>query len=175
MSDRFGMAARFDTEHAALDAVRRAVEAGWRVDAYTPYPVPGMAAALRHRDPWPFGALTVGAAAGFAAAMALQVYAVAVSYPHNIGGRDLIAWVPFTMPAFEMAVLSGVFWGIAAMLWRNRLPRLHHPVFNYPEHDRAGQDAFVVCVEDTGEDFDAAAVRECLVRAGGHMVREVPR
>lgn len=170
----FGMAARFDDEQQALAAVARAVDLGWRVDAYTPYPVPGMQTALRHRNPWPFRALVAGACIGVAAAMVVQWYATAIDYPINVGGRDLTAWAAFAIPAFELGVLTAVVFGVGAMLIANRLPKLYHPVFWYPEHWRASSGSYVVCIEDDGRTFEPNLVRDFLRRQGGQAIREVP-
>ncbi|SOD88928.1 DUF3341 domain-containing protein [Caenispirillum bisanense] len=169
----FGMAARFDDEALALETVRAATDAGWRVEAYTPYPVPGMPAALRHRDPWPARALTAGAVGGFAAAMLVQWYATAVDYPINVGGRDLVAWAAFAIPSFELGVLAAVVCGVGAMLVRNRLPKLYHPIFWYPDHWRSSSGSYVVCIENDCDAFDPNAVRDFLRRSGGQAIREV--
>lgn len=170
-----GMAARFDDETALLAAVRHAVGRGWRVEAYTPYPVPGLSGALRHRDPWPFLALCAGFVLGAGLTFLLQWYSVAVSYPINVGGRDLVAWEAFAVSAFEMGVLGAVATSVLAMLWRNRLPSLYHPIFWYTDAWRTSGSAYVLCIEDDGRRFDANAVRAFLRDHGGRTIREVPQ
>jgi len=86
----YGIMAEFDDPEKLVEATSRAYEAGYRkMDAYTPFPVHGLSAALGHRGvrlPWIVlaGGL-IGAATGFG----LQYFAAVIDYPVNIGGRPL--------------------------------------------------------------------------------------
>ena len=80
----------FLTAAEVLAATRRARQAGYRqMDAYTPYPVEGLAAELGMRSTRiPFVVLMgglVGAGVGFF----MQYYSMAINYPFNVGGRPV--------------------------------------------------------------------------------------
>lgn len=175
MSDLYAVAALFRTQAGACDAARRATDAGWTTEAFTPYPVDGLPEALKHDDPWIARWVVIGAVVGFFGFLLLQVYSVAIDYPINIGGRALISWEAFAVPAFEIGVLASATCGFGAMLWRNRLPRLHHPVFGYSGWHHVSGGGFVVCLLAEGTtDFPADRARRFLEEAGGMLVEEVP-
>jgi len=171
----YGLMAEFETAEQILEATRRARAVGYReMDAYTPYPVEGLAAELGlPRTRVPFVVLTaglVGAAAGFF----MQFYSMAVDYPFNVGGRPENSWPVFVPIAFEVMVLVAAFAALFGMLFLNGLPRPHHPVFNVPRFERASQDRFFLCIETVDAKFDAVQTRRFLMEAHALEVTEVP-
>jgi hypothetical protein len=158
-----GLMVEFETPEQVLDAAKRARLAGYRdMDAYTPYPVEGLATVLGlPRTRVPFVVLSaglVGASAGFL----MQYWTMAVDYPLNVGGRPYNSWPVFIPITFELMVLVASFAALFGMLFLNGLPRPHHPVFNVPRFARASQDCFFLCIEATDPRFDLQATREFL-------------
>ena len=158
-----GLMAEFATPQQLLDATRRASHEGYRhMDAYTPYPVEGLAEELGMRGSRvPFVVLVaglVGAAAGFF----MQYWAMAVDYPFNVGGRPPNSWPAFIPITFEVMVLVASFAALFGMLFLNGLPEPYHPVFNVPRFDRASQDRFFLCIEATDPRFDRHTTRAFL-------------
>lgn len=150
-----GLMIEFVEPDQILDATRQAWNAGYRqMDAYTPYPVAGLPAALGLKRNWIpsivfFGGL-IGAAFGFV----MQYYSMAVDYPLNVGGRPYNSWPVFIPITFEVLVLVAAFTAFFAMLFINGLPRPHHPVFNVPGFELASQERFFLCIEATDPKFD---------------------
>lgn len=171
----YGLLAEFDGVPGLMSAVRCARQEGYtRIDAYTPFPVEGLPAALGHpqtRLPWVvfLGGL-VGAVGGFA----LQYYASAISYPVNIGGRPLNSWPAFIPITFELTVLLGSLTAVLAMLGRNGLPMPYHPLFNVERFAQASRDRFFLCIEARDPKYDPAATRRFLEGLGARAVTEVP-
>jgi hypothetical protein len=170
-----GVMAEFVTAQQILEAARRAHEAGYRVmDAYTPYPVEGLAAELElPRTRVPFVVLVaglVGAAVGFL----MQYWSMAVDYPFNVGGRPHNSWPVFIPITFEVMVLVASFAALFGMLFLNGLPRPHHPVFNVPSFVHASQDRFFLCIEATDPLFDRERTRQFLAGLGPREIAEVP-
>ena len=138
----------YDDPERLMDAARRLAAEGRRFRAYTPFPIEGLAAlAGFHESIVPklaFWGGVVGAVTGFG----MQV-ATNLAYPIDIGGRPLIAWPAFVLITFELLVLGAVLAAILGMLVLNRLPRLHHPIFDAPRFSFAGGDRFFLLVPDT--------------------------
>ncbi len=172
----FGIMAEFDDETALVAAAHAARRKGYRnVDAYSSYPIEGLAEALgRGRTPIPLIMLVGGLCSG-AAGYALQYYAMAVDYPLNIGGRPLHSWVSFIPITFELSVLGAALFGVAGMLILNRLPQPYHPVFNVPAFARASQDRFFLCIESVDEHFDSVAIRTLFEDENARAITEVAR
>ena len=75
-------------------------------------------------------------------------------------------------PAVEMAVLGAAVFGVIAMLMGNGLPRLHHPLFDVPEFERASADRFFLLLRTP--DGDVGAARTLLQALSPLAIYEVP-
>ena len=138
------------------------------MDAYTPYPVEGLAAELGMRKTRiPFVVLMgglVGAGVGFF----MQYYSMAINYTFNVGGRPYNSWPVFIPITFELLILVGALAAFLGMMFLNGLPRPHHPVFNVPQFARSSQDRFFLCIEATDPQFDRQATAEFLAALNPH-------
>lgn len=101
---------------AALQAARIAI-----ADAHSPYPVPGLSAALGIRHSRLGWVTFVGGMSAALALVGFEIWVSAVDWPLNIGGKPDNSLVAFAPPAFEVGVLVGSLATVAAMLWRSRL------------------------------------------------------
>jgi Protein of unknown function (DUF3341) len=143
------------------------------IDAFTPYPVEGVAEALnipasRIRYVMLGGGLIVAACA-----FALQWYSAVIDYPLNSGGRPLNSWQVFLLVPFEVGVFAAALCGVIAFLRSCGLPRLHHPLFEIPGFERATQDHFFLLAA-AGDDAEAIRdLRGILKAAGARVVTEV--
>ena len=159
----YGLMADFRTPQGILRATRAAREAGYVVmDAYTPYTVEGLAAALgtpQNRVP---SVVFLGGLAGGAVGFLMQYWTMAVDYQLNVGGRPYNSWPVFIPITFEVLVLIASFSAFFGMLFLSGLPRPHHPLFAEPRFARASQDRFFLCVEATDPRFDRRATEEFL-------------
>jgi hypothetical protein len=170
----FAMLAEFETPEALIDAVKRTRSAGYRaLDAFTPFPVEGLAELLGLRDqrvPW-LGLF--GAGLGFAIAAAMQVF-TNFDYPLNIGGRPLYALSAFAVITFELTILFSALAAGFGMLYLNGLPRLHHPVFSAARFHVASKDRFFLCIEASDPQFRKAETALFLREIGANTVELVP-
>ncbi|VTU21705.1 hypothetical protein H6CHR_01643 [Variovorax sp. PBL-H6] len=159
----WGLMAEFATADELLAAARRAREAGYRhAEAYSPFPIDGLAEALGfERSRVPFFTF-IGALAGAAAGYFMQWYSAVIDYPLNIGGRPLHSWPMFVPVAFELAVLGGALAAVLAMLLGSGLPRLRHPVFAAPDFDLASRNRFFLLLRRDEAVFDAQEAAELL-------------
>jgi hypothetical protein len=172
----YGLLVEFLTAQEILAASHQARGAGYRqMDAYTPYPVEGLAAELGMRATRiPFVVLMgglVGAGLGFL----MQYYSMAIDYAFNSGGRPHNSWPVFIPITFELLILVGAFAAFLGMMFLNGLPHFHHPLFNIPQFDRSSQDRFFLCIEATDPQFDRRITAEFLATLNPHgEVVEVP-
>ena len=141
--------ARFESAEALLEAVRAARRAGYRrLDAYAPFPVPGLGEALASRQ-WHLPRLAL--AAGVASALlfyGMQWYSAVLDYPFVVGGKPLNSWPAFLLVSFEMGILGAVLAAFLMMLVANGLPRPYHRVFNWASFARASGDGFFLLIEE---------------------------
>jgi hypothetical protein len=171
-----GVMAEFVTPQEILAAARRARAEGYRnLEAYTPYPVEGLAAELgERRSKVPFIVLVaglVGAGAGYL----MQYWSIGVNYPLDVGGRPTPnSWPVYIPITFEVMVLVASFAALFALLFLSGLPRLHRAVFNVPRFTLATQDRFFLCVEATDPRFDREGTKRFLAGLSPAEVVEVP-
>jgi hypothetical protein len=169
----YGLMAEFDSAQALMDAADRTRQAGYtRTDAYSPFPIHGLAEALGMKDRRISGFVLAGGIAGALAGYGLQYWTMVMAYPMNVGGRPYHAWVNFIPPAFETTILFAAFTAGITMIALNGLPQPYHPVFNVDRFSRASQDSFFLTIEAADPAFDERATLEFLV---GLNPREVVR
>ncbi len=145
---RIAVAAEFATPGKLLAAARALRERGYeRLDAYTPYPVEGLADLLgirRTRLPW----LTLaGGAFGGLSGYLLQWWCNAVDYPLNVGGRPLNSAPAFIPVTFEMTVLFASLFLFFGLWIGARMPEVWNPLFELEGFERASVDRFWLAVD----------------------------
>jgi hypothetical protein len=170
----YGLMAEFDGAEELLEAARHAYEEGYRrMDAYSPFPVHGLAEAIGfHRTRLPLLVLLAGIAGGIGG-YALQYWVSAIDYPLNIGGRPLNSWPAFIPVTFELIILMAALAAVLGMLALNGLPMPYHPVFNVPAFELATRNRFFLCIEAVDAKFDVRETRrflESLKPSGVHEV-----
>jgi hypothetical protein len=155
----FGLLAEFDEASKLMAGVRAARDKGYgRMDAYSPYPVEGLAEIMGMRDRRVPLLCLAGGALGAATGLGMQFYTNA-AYPIDIGGRPLFALPAFMLITFELAVLGAVGFAILGMLVLNHLPRLHHPVFDVDDFRLASDDRFFLVIFSDDPRFDLRRTR----------------
>lgn len=175
MSERLhGLLAEFADAGQLRGAVLRARHERYAdIEAYSPYPVDGLAEAMGvRRAHVPFWML-LGAIGGGGFTYWLEWFSAAVNYPVNVGGRPAFSWPAFLPPALEMALLWVVLAGVAALLIGNRLPRVHHPLFAVSEFDRATSDRFFLLLRVDDPNFEPRQAREFLQTLSPLSISEV--
>jgi hypothetical protein len=173
---RYGLMAEFDTPEELLAATQQAYREGYRrMDAYSPFPVEGLSAAIGfHRTHLPLLVL-LGGILGASGGFLLQYYAAVISYPLNIGGRPLNSWPAFIPVTFETTILIAALFAVLGMLALNGLPRPHHPVFNSTRFERATSDKFFLCIEASDPHYDEIRTRQFLLQTGSREVIDIER
>jgi hypothetical protein len=159
----FGMMAEFDRPERLVEAVRQVRAARFRaVDTYSPFPIEEVTEILELRDRRIPILTAMGAIFGAASGFGMQVYAN-LAFPIDIGNRPLVAVPAFWLITFELAVLCAVLLAIFGMLVLNRLPRLHHPVFDIGAFGLASMDKFFLVIFSNDRGFDPERTRAFLM------------
>ncbi len=172
---QYGLIAEFATADRLVDAARRAYAQGYRrLEAYSPFPVEGLADAIgfhTHRVPL----LTLlGGIIGGVGGYFLQWYSAVVSYPINVGGRPLHSWPSFIPATFELTILGAALAAVFGMLLLNGLPRLYHPIFNAKDFDLATRNRFFLCILNADPLFSEERTRKFIDDLQPLNVGEVP-
>ncbi|HEY1604936.1 MAG TPA: DUF3341 domain-containing protein [Allosphingosinicella sp.] len=168
-----GLLGEFGTADALLAAARQARAAGYRrMDAFSPYPVEGMAEILAIKDHKIGWLGFCGGVFGIALALGTQFY-VNRDYPVEVGGRPVIALPAFFVVDFELMILCAVLFTIVGMFALNRLPKLHHPLFGTPRFSLASDDRFFLYIEAEDPKFDREDTKSFLGSLGAWSIETV--
>jgi hypothetical protein len=170
----YGLMAEFNDPNNLVTAARRTREEGYRrMDAYTPFPVEGLAEALgfqRTRVPL---LVLIGGIVGCVGGYIMQYYIAVIDYPINVGGRPLHSWPSFIVITFELTVLAAALAAVLGMLALNGLPTPYHPVFNVPRFALASRDRFFLVIEATDPRFHLEDTRHFLKSLGSREISDV--
>jgi hypothetical protein len=171
----YGLLAEFDSPQALLTAAEATYAQGYRaIDAYSPFPIHGLAEAIGFRRTGvPLVAL-IGGLVGGIGGFGLQYWCMAIDYPLNIGGRPLNSWPMFIPVTFEMTILGAALSTVIGMFVLNRLPMPYHAVFNVDRFAMASRDRFFLCIESRDPKFDAEQTKQFLASLAAKSVVEVP-
>jgi hypothetical protein len=165
-------------EFAHTRALREAAEAARRrgytlIDAFTPFPVDGMADMLESRPSKVRLFMFAGGALIAAMALGGEYYTAVFNYPYNAGGRPLNSWPAFMLVPFATGILGASIAGFIRFLFETGLPRLHFPLFAVEGTERASQDRFFLAIAAPEAEDEKRNAIDALQSAGALGVREV--
>jgi hypothetical protein len=171
----FGLLAEFEKPEQVLEATRQARREGYHeMDAFTPYPVEGLATELgMRRTRMPFLVLLT-AVVGTAVGYSMQYWTMKVDYPFDVGGRPENSWPAFLPIVFEVMVLVASISALLGMLFLNGLPQPYHPLFRVERFVEANSFRFFLCIEAADPRFDREATARFLAGLAAARVIEVP-
>lgn len=177
MSERvFAVVGLFGSAQELLLAIPRvrAAKLG-RVEAYTPYPLHGIDAALGLRRSPLAGMVLVAGMIGAVTALFFQWWMTAVDYPIVVGGKALFSWQAFVPIMFEVTVLFATFTaGLGMLFLMNRLPFFGHPLLASKTIPAITRDKFALAIEAENEAFDVKAAKTALTTAGATTLEVLP-
>jgi hypothetical protein len=168
-----GVVAEFPSATTLYHAAEQVRDKGYRFwDTHSPFPIHGMNKAMGLGKS-PLGYIIFcGGLTGFLAAASLEFIPSSFLYPLIVHGKPVNF---FTVPAFfpvmfELTVLFSAFTAFFGVFVMNRLPRLHHPIFDYEQFRRVTDDAFFLIIEASDPRFSDTVTREFLEEIGGKDV-----
>ncbi len=171
----YGMMAEFDSAQALVDAAHRTHQAGYqKIDAYSPFPIEGLADEIGFRHNSVPLVVLIGGIIGGLTGYLMQWWMAAVDYPINVGGKPPHSWPAFIVITFEMTILFSVLAAVFGMLALNGLPMPYHPVFNVPRFALASKDRFFLIVFSSDPKYNPAGTRSFLEGLAPRSISEVP-
>jgi hypothetical protein len=171
----YGLIAEFDNPDDLLRATQDAHGRGYRqMEAYTPFPIEGLAEALGFHKNRMAAIVFLGGLAGGIGGYFMQWYSAVISFPIDVGGRPLHSWPSFIPITFEMTVLGASLAAVFGLLGLNGLPRPHHPVFNVPSFVLATRNRFFLCLQSRDPLFDSETARRFLEEQHPKSISVVP-
>lgn len=164
----YGLLVEFDTPAELMHAAEKVRDAGYqRWDVFTPYPVHGMDRAMGLKNSKVGWFSFIGGATGYTTGMLLIWFTNAFDYPLVVGGKPMFSPFSAFPPSYELTILFGAFGAVLGMLSLNRLPRLHHPIFNAKRFALATHDKYFLVIETSDPRYSEAETRKLLEKAGG--------
>ena len=170
----YGLMAEFDNATALVEAARKTTHAGYKkVDAYSPFPIEGLAEEIGAPHDVPLVVL-IGGLIGGTTGYLMQYWMSAVDYPLNIGGKPPHSWPAFIVITFEMTILFAGISAVFGMLALNGLPMPYHPVFNVERFSSASKDRFFLIVFSSDKKYSPTDTRKFLESLEPRSISEVP-
>ena len=150
-----------------MHAAEKVRDAGYkRWDVFTPYPVHGMDKAMGLKNSRVGWFSFVGGVTGYTTGMLLIWFCNAFDYPILIGGKPMFSPFSAFPPSYELTILFGAFGSVFGMLFLNRLPRLHHPLFKSARFAQVTHDKYFLVIETADPRYSEAETRKLLGDAG---------
>lgn len=160
----------FKGEREVIRATRACRERGYQiVDVFAPYPVHGLDRAMGLQPSRITWVCFLLGALGAAVTLWFQVWASAVDWPVNVGGKPLNSLPAFIPVAFESAVLMAGIGTIAVLLLRSRLFPWRRPELAHP---KVTDDHFVLAICQTDADLDPGMAERLMREHGAIEVHE---
>ncbi|MDX9788298.1 MAG: DUF3341 domain-containing protein [Desulfobacterales bacterium] len=122
MADRKYVMGLFKDDARAAEAIRAMATLPWRIDrVHSPIPSEKIAAALKLKKSAVGYFTLAGGIIGFFVGFLLAAF-TATRWNLLVGGKPVVALVPFFIVGFEFTVLFAVFGNIIGMMTQARLP-----------------------------------------------------
>jgi Protein of unknown function (DUF3341) len=170
----YGLLAEFETPNQIVEAAMKTHDAGFTaIDAFTPFPVEGLAEAVGFRNTILPALVLAGGIFGGLFGFFMCYYANVISWPWNIGARPYNSWPAWIPITFELTILGAALVATFGMLALNGMPTPYHPVFNVARFALATTDRFFLCVKARDKKFDLVKTRTFLESLNPHGVFEI--
>jgi hypothetical protein len=173
-SKAYGIMAEFTNTASVVHAAEKVRDAGYRRwDVFTPFPVHGMDAAMGLKNSKVGWFAFLGGVTGYATGMIMIYFMNAVDYPIVIGGKPMFSPFSAFPPSYELTILFGAFGSLLGMLFLNRLPRLHNPLFKSKRFSLVTHDRFFIVIECSDPKYVEPETRKLLEQAGSQHIEMV--
>ncbi|CAN5405072.1 hypothetical protein BH09VER1_BH09VER1_09510 [soil metagenome] len=175
-SSCYGVGAEFASPGALLEAAEKIRAAGFtHFDVFSPYPIPGMSAAVGSPRSTLGKYVFFGGLVGLLSALLLVLVPSSYFYPLVVGGKPTGFFsIPAFFPVlFETTILFSAITAFVGLFLMIGLPRWNHPLFNWEYFRKASDDGFFCVIEQADPRFSPGEVRALLATLGGIHITEI--
>lgn len=151
----YGLLAAFKGTAELLHAAEKVRDAGYKKwDAHSPFPIHGMDRAMG------LGRSEIGYIVGICGSTGLVAFTLflywvnVIDYQIVISGKPFFSYQAFVPPIFAITILCSALAATLGMLGLNKLPTLHHPLFNSREFEKVTDGGFFISVQAEDGKFD---------------------
>ncbi|MEJ0000228.1 MAG: DUF3341 domain-containing protein [Verrucomicrobiota bacterium] len=151
--------------YTAAEKIRDKGLKGW--DCYTPYYIHGLDQAMGAGKSFVNAFTFLGGLGGLIGAFLLIVISSVYIYPLDTQGKPFFS-LPGFVPILDLlTILISAITSIVGMVMLNGLPRLEHPLWEWPEFHRATHDKFFIVIEANDPRFSEKGSIDLLREVGG--------
>lgn len=173
-----GLLAQFPDADELVDAARKVTDTGLRrVEAYSPFPIHGIDAALKAPKsllPWfVFCCGSTGCMVGILLTWWTNATEMAVpfsGYAYQISGKPIWSFNANIPVIFELTILFSAFGAFFGMIGFNRLPKLSNPLFRNERFQKVTSSGFSLFVSAEDAKFSEQKSADLLREAGATQV-----
>jgi len=172
----YAIGARFETPDAILAAATRLKKEGFTCfESYTPYPVHGLAEAMRL--PKSILSLLVlgGGVSAVLIALSMELIPTMFIYPLMVDGKptNLSALPEFVPITVALTLMIAAVTAVAGMILLGGMPRLNNPMFAWDLFQRGASRSFFLSIEARDVKFSIASVTKLLEELGAEDVTAI--
>ena len=122
MQDKRYVLGLFPDENKTVSAMKALETSPWDLDrVHSPFPSHKILDALKLKTSRVGYFTLIGGILGFLTGFSLAIY-TAVQWNFVVGGKPVLAWIPFVIVGFEFTILFSVFGNVLGLLTQARLP-----------------------------------------------------
>jgi hypothetical protein len=165
----YAIGARFDTPDQLLAAVDRLRTEGYSsYESFTPYPVHGLAGAMRLPKSILSFLVLGGGLSAVLIALSMELIPSMLIYPLVVDGKPLnLSALPQYVPiVVALTLMIGAIAAVIGMIILGGMPRLNHPMFAWDLFAKDASRGFFLAVEAEDKKFTTAEVTELLGQLG---------
>jgi hypothetical protein len=165
----YAVGARFDTPDQLVAAVNRLRSEGYSsYESFTPYPLHGIAEAMRLPKSILSFLVLGGGLSAILIALSMELIPSTLIYPLVVDGKPLnLSALPQYVPiVVALTLMIGAIAAVVGMIVLGGMPRLNHPMFAWDLFAKDASRGFFLAVEAEDKKFSAAAVTGLLEQLG---------
>jgi hypothetical protein len=165
----YAVGARFDTPDQLVAAVKRLRSEGYSsYESFTPYPLHGIAEAMRLPKSILSFLVLGGGLSAILIALSMELIPSTLIYPLVVDGKPLnLSALPQYVPiVVALTLMIGAIAAVVGMIVLGGMPRLNHPMFAWDLFAKDASRGFFLAVEAEDKKFSAAAVTGLLEQLG---------